>query len=70
MCSLNKITVYGWAMIVAAAMLLIKIDGKRLMDIKTAPARGVYWDTIFLVATATTVGFRINCGRNWNQCNV
>lgn len=52
---LNKITVYGWAMIVAAAMLLIKIDGKRLMDIKTAPARGVYWDTIFLVATATTV---------------
>lgn len=52
---LGAIGTYGWALIVAAAMMIIKVDGKRLLDIKTAPAAGVYWDTVLLVAAATCV---------------
>ena len=52
---LTKVGVYGWALILAAGMMIIKIDGKRLLEVKTAAVNGISWDTIWLIASATLV---------------
>jgi len=59
---LNIIGVYGWGIIVAVAMMVVKIDGKRLMEIKDAANKGVNWDVVFLVAVATTVASALTTG--------
>ena len=59
---LNLIGVYGWGIIIAVAMMIIKVDDKRLMDIKNAAHKGLNWDVVFLVAVATTVASALTTG--------
>ncbi len=53
---LAKITVYGWIMAILGVMMVIRVDGKRLLNLPVATAKGFSWDLILLVASATLVG--------------
>jgi len=59
---LNLIGVYGWGIIIAVAMMTIKVGGKRLMTIKDAANKGLNWDVIFLVAVSTTIASALTTG--------
>lgn len=51
---LGKVNVYGWMMIVCAAFMMIRVEGKPLLSLQDA-AKSVDWNTIFVIATAMTV---------------
>lgn len=51
---LAKINVYGWMMIVCAAFMMIRVEGRPLLTVQDA-AKSVDWNTIFVIATATVV---------------
>ena len=53
---LNQISVYGWMLITIGAMSIIKIEGKRLLNLPVASAKGFSWDLILMVASATLIG--------------
>lgn len=53
---LNTINVYGWMLVIVGAMSIIKVDGKRLMNLPAASAKGFSWDLILMVASATLIG--------------
>ena len=53
---LNLISVYGWMLITVGSMSIIKIDGKRLLNLPVASAKGFSWDLILMVASATLIG--------------
>lgn len=53
---LGKVSVYGWIMAILSAMMIIRVDGKRLLNLHIATAKGFSWDLILLVASATLVG--------------
>lgn len=53
---LNSISVYGWMLIIIGAMSIIKVDGKRLMNLSVASSKGFSWDLILMVGSATLIG--------------
>ena len=53
---LGKIGVYGWLFAILAVMMIVRVDGKRLMDINSATRKGFSWELILLVGSATVVG--------------
>lgn len=53
---LNQISVYGLMLITIGAMSIIKIEGKRLLNLPVASAKGFSWDLILMVASATLIG--------------
>ncbi len=53
---LSQISVYGWMLIIIGSMSIIKIEGKRLLNLPTASAKGFSWDLILMVASATLIG--------------
>lgn len=53
---LNSISVYGWMLIILSIMSIVKIDGKRLMNLPVASAKGFSWDLILMVASAILIG--------------
>jgi len=55
---LGQISVYGWVIIVIAFAMVWHIDGKPVLDKKTAPAY-FYWDLILVVAAAMVVANQI-----------
>ena len=42
-----KIGVYGWLFAILAIMMIVRVDGKRLLDINSATRNGSYDDCIF-----------------------
>lgn len=53
---LSLVSVYGWMMILLIVMMVVRIDGKRLMDLTAATHKGFAWDMVLLVASATLIG--------------
>ena len=53
---LSQISVYGWMLIIIGGMSVIKIEGKRLLNLPVASAKGFSWDLILMVASATLIG--------------
>ncbi len=53
---LAKVGVVGWMCTVPAFMMIIRVEGKRLMNLDTATKAGFSWELILLVASATLVG--------------
>ncbi len=53
-----KIGVYGWLLLCIAVAMVWHIDGKPVLNKKTAPAY-FYWDLILVVAVATVVANQI-----------
>ena len=53
---LSKISVYGWMWVIMGVMSVVKVDGKRLMNLPTATMRGFSWDLIMMVGAATLIG--------------
>ena len=53
---LSKISVYGWMWIIMGVMSVVKVDGKRLMNLPTATMKGFSWDLIMMVGAATLIG--------------
>lgn len=51
---LSKLGVYGWVMFLIAIAMLIKVEGKPLINKKTAPSY-FYWDLILVIASAMCV---------------
>lgn len=55
---LSNIGVYGWILLCAAVSMIWHVDGKPVLDKKTAPAY-FYWDLILVVAAAMVVANQI-----------
>ena len=53
---MSKIGVFGWMFVILAIMMIVRVDGKRLLNLPVATAKGFSWDLILLVASATLVG--------------
>ena len=53
---LNKVSVYGWMLVIMGIMSIVKVDGKRLMNLPVASAKGFSWDLILMVGSATLIG--------------
>lgn len=53
---LAQVGIYGWIFTIIAIMMIVRVDGKRLMNVHTATAKGLSMDLIMLVAAATLVG--------------
>jgi len=53
---LNKISVYGWMLIIIGFMSIVKVEGKRLLNLPVATVKGFSWDLILMVASATLIG--------------
>lgn len=53
---MNQIGVFGWMFVILAIMMIVRVDGKRLLNLPVATAKGFSWDLILLVASATLVG--------------
>ena len=53
---LNSISVYGWMLVILGIMSIVKVDGKRLMNLNVASAKGFSWDLILMVGSATLIG--------------
>lgn len=51
-----KIGVYGWLFTILAIMMIVRVGGKRLLDINSATRKGFSWELILLVGSATSVG--------------
>lgn len=52
----GMISVYGWLMIIMSVMMIVRVDGRRLLNLHAATSKGFTWDLILLVASATLVG--------------
>ena len=53
---LNSISVYGWMLVIIGVMSIVKVDGKRLLNLPVASAKGFSWDLILMVGSATLIG--------------
>ena len=53
---LNSISVYGWLLVIMGVMSVVKVEGKRLMDLNIATMKGFSWDLILMVGSATLIG--------------
>lgn len=53
---LNKVSVYGWILLIMGFMSIVKVEGKRLLNLGVATQKGFSWDLILMVAAATLVG--------------
>lgn len=51
----SNLTIIGWMILVAAFMMFVKIDGKRLFT-KSDMASYFAWDIFFIIALGTTIG--------------
>lgn len=51
-----KIGVYDWLFAILAIMMIVRVGGKRLLDINSATRKGFSWELILLVGSATSVG--------------
>ena len=51
-----KIGVYDWLFAILAIMMIVRVGGKRLLDINSATRKGFSWELILLVGSATIVG--------------
>ena len=51
-----KIGVYGWLFAILAIMMIVRVDGKRLLDINSATRKGFSWELILLIGSATIIG--------------
>ncbi|MDO4281484.1 MAG: anion permease [Peptococcaceae bacterium] len=54
----SKVGVYGWVIFMIALSMIWKVDGKPVLDKKTAPSY-FYWDLILVVAAAMVVAGQI-----------
>lgn len=52
----NKISVMGWMILVVVVMILVRVEGKQLLNFAQGTVHGFSWDIILLVASATLVG--------------
>jgi len=55
---IKTVGVYGWITFMIALVMVVKVDGKRLLNVKEAAA-GYYWDLIFVVASAMLIANQI-----------
>ncbi len=55
---LSKIGVYGWVIFLIALAMILKVEGRPILDKKTAPGY-FYWDLIMVVAAAMVVAGQI-----------
>ncbi len=55
---LKKVGVYGWVVLMIVIAMIWKVDGKPVLDKKTAPGY-FYWDLILVVAAAMVVAGQI-----------
>ena len=51
---IRKLGVYGWSMIMCAAMMFVRLDGQYLAD-PNIVGKHVSWNIIFVITSATTV---------------
>lgn len=53
---LNKFGITFWAILAVVLLAVVKVDGKSVLDLKTAFTDGVNWNVIFLVAACVLMG--------------